>query len=478
MPRAAHRLPERTAVSHKTSPSDSKAWIRANCSISSFRAGSQPFQPFEYQDRLFADDSRQRIVLKSRQMGVSRAAACEALYIALNRPGSTVLFVSRSLQAASNLARYAWQSIQLAVREGRVPVPSKRSRTEIEWGNLDSRIVSLAASPDSARSYAATAVYLDEAAHLPYAEDIYQSLAPTVSTGGRMTLISTPNGRGNLFHRLWEEADDDWSRHRIHWSERPEYTAEWAAREKKRHSKRSWAEEYELSFEESGNAVFPEDAIQSCIGAASQTPQAPFVAGLDLGRYGDYTVLLVLDASGAIVNLTRFQHASWTVQMDRVVTALKPYPGVRVLCDATGVGDPIIEALQHLATPADRGTPAPFTVTPFVYTAESRGPLIDSLVLAIEHKSVHIPPSETILLSEMRSFRWDVTPGGHARPGHPSGGHDDCIQALALACRLLQTPVKPRPPLVCNLVAVGYTTPMRWGPDGFTGGREIIKFRE
>ena len=46
------------------------------------------------------------------------------------------------------------------------------------------------------------------------------------------------------------------------------------------------------------------------------------------------------------------------------------------------------------------------------------------------HMTVNIPPTGIILLSEMRPFRWDVTPGCHARPDQPAGGHDDWTPAL------------------------------------------------
>ena len=86
-------------------------WITSFCSIQSPGKPTGPIIPYPYQTTLWADTSRQRIVLKSRQMGMSRAVACEAAYIALTRPGSTVLLVSRGLIAARNLLRYVWQSI-------------------------------------------------------------------------------------------------------------------------------------------------------------------------------------------------------------------------------------------------------------------------------------------------------------------------------------------------------------------------------
>lgn len=38
-------------------------------------------------------------------------------------------------------------------------------------------------------------------------DTIWGAALPTLSTGGSATLLSTPNGVGNLFHRIWEEAE-------------------------------------------------------------------------------------------------------------------------------------------------------------------------------------------------------------------------------------------------------------------------------
>ena len=65
-----------------------------------------------------------------------------------------------------------------------------------------SRIKSIPANRSTGRGFTATDVYLDEFAYAEYAADIYQSISPTVAQGGRLTVGSTPNGVGNLFHEL------------------------------------------------------------------------------------------------------------------------------------------------------------------------------------------------------------------------------------------------------------------------------------
>lgn len=65
-----------------------------------------------------------------------------------------------------------------------------------------SRIKSIPANRSTGRGFAANRIYLDEFAYAEYADDIYQSVDPAVSQGGYITIGSTPNGIGNLFHQL------------------------------------------------------------------------------------------------------------------------------------------------------------------------------------------------------------------------------------------------------------------------------------
>jgi hypothetical protein len=202
-------------------------------------------------------------------------------------------------------------------------------------------------------------------------------------------------------------------------------------------------------------------------------PEAPYVAGLDLARYRDYTVLAILDQAGRLARLERFNQATWTLQVERVAGILQRYPDARVECDSTGAGDPVFELLQNKAASI---RPQPFFLFAFVYTSESRQKLLDDLSLAVEQHRIAVPDpgqdessagdrSKTpvgILLGEMRAFQWDDTSTGKQAPRHPPGGHDDCIQALALAWRsLLQGKAHPaHRPLA--LVATGRRAPQRW----------------
>ena len=78
------------------------------------------------------------------------------------------------------------------------------------------RVISVPASASTIQGYSASVV-LDEAAWMGNAEELWQALAPSITASSeyRISVLSTPRGKGGLFHRLWSEADPArWSRHK------------------------------------------------------------------------------------------------------------------------------------------------------------------------------------------------------------------------------------------------------------------------
>lgn len=93
---------------------------------------------------------------------------------------------------------------------------------------------------------------------------------------------------------------------------------------------------------------------------------------------------------------------------------------VPVMIDSTGVGDAIVEDLQRHFT-AMHG---------FKYTAQTKQQLMEALATAIHTKSISYP--EGIITDELGIFEYQYTSTG-VRYTAPSGFHDDCVNALALA---------------------------------------------
>jgi predicted phage terminase large subunit-like protein len=234
-------------------------WAKQHALIVTPGRGVEPFRPHPYQAALLEDDAPYRLVLKARQTGLSTTIALEALYYALHFPYDRTLLVSRNQELANLLIAYC----KVAVAGlGDAPRIVSETQSKLIFSN-GSEIVSLPANPATGRGYPASRVYLDEAAFMRDAELILQGIMPTLAPGGRLTVLSTPKGRANLFARLWAGLEGGaWSRHRIHWSDCPRYADDptWEARTRDAMTEQAFGEEYDCNFRTSSGAVVWERA--------------------------------------------------------------------------------------------------------------------------------------------------------------------------------------------------------------------------
>jgi hypothetical protein len=385
------------------------AWARENATIVLPTEGRQPFRPYEYQVRLLEDIAPRRLILKARQTGISNAVAIEALHKAITRPDSTELFVSRNQDAARGLITYCEHTLN-GLRS--MPQLVKENAGELVFAN-GSRIVSLPANPSTGRGIAATDVYLDEFAFTAYDALIYESIIGTISTGGSMTVLSTPNGRSNLFWRLWSGLEGGaWSRHQIHWSDCPRYDEAWAERTRASMTRQSFAQEYDLDFITSGDAVFDPDDLARCLVGWNPEPAGcdRIITAWDIGRRADHTVGISIGRRTEDRIIDPFSGSPRTVKLDvwhevAYDRLLVPYPVVQERIDArtkalkgttyvesNGIGDPVIE---NLTTRAE----------PFVTTAKTKVQAIQALQLLVQQGRFKLGSEQ--LARELGLYQWD-----------------------------------------------------------------------
>ncbi len=367
-------------------------WAKQYATIVLPTEGRQPFQPYKYQERLFEDCSPRRLVLKARQTGISNAVAIEALHKALTRPDSTELFVSRNQDAARVLITYCRHTMY-GLPE--LPTLIKSNEGELAFAN-GSRIVSLPANPSTGRGIAATDVYLDEFAFCAYDDLIYESILGTISTGGNMTILSTPNGRSNMFWRLWAGIEGGvWSRHSIHWSDCPRYDEAWAKQMQAGMTRQSFAQEYDLDFLVSGEAVFDPNDLALCKDGWNQSPVGceRYVTAWDIGRRQDHTVGQTWGLRGDIWHLVKYERFldPYPIIQQRIETRCKEFAGQHFV-ESNGVGDPVIENLH-------------VNVTPFQTGPKSKVQAIQALQLLIQQgRAKH---GEEQLDRELSLYQWD-----------------------------------------------------------------------
>jgi hypothetical protein len=142
------------------------------------------------------------IVLKARQIGFSTLAAVLSLWLTMFYRDRYIIMLSRTERDAKNLlakSKYAYRFLPDWMK---VRGPVVTSNQEMMSMSNESNITSLP-STSPARGESAFLIIGDELAFMPNADEAYASIEPAVDVGGRLILLSTANGEGNLFHKLW-----------------------------------------------------------------------------------------------------------------------------------------------------------------------------------------------------------------------------------------------------------------------------------
>lgn len=385
-----------------------REWAERAATIVHPARGRVPFVPYPYQaDFLESYGASRRIILKARQIGFSQVFALEALYAAIHERESTILLVSRSEDLAVNLLRYCYQAYG-----NLIAAPPLKKQNESEMGFVTgSRIKSIPANRTTGRGFAATRVYLDEFAYAEYADDIYQSVSPAISQGGSLTIGSTPNGSGNLFHSLYLTGAG-FERQSVPWHHCPAYYTDaeraagvapeqsaWYLQERPNYTAQAWAAEYECDFVGSGVAVFESASIdraeQGAIGDQDALPDHYYVNVADIGRRQDPTVINTIDTSVEPYQRVcheRIERAPYPIIQQRLEARAAAYPGILVV-ESNGIGDPVIENTNA-------------AIQPFVTSAKSKVQAIQSLQLLLEHgrfKAKWTPQERR----ELIGYQWD-----------------------------------------------------------------------
>jgi hypothetical protein len=210
--------------------------------------GSMNYHPWEYQKRLIENyhQNRYSISLMPRQTGKSTSAAGYLLWYAMFVPDSTILIAAHKYTGAQEImqrVRYAYENC---------PDHIKAGVTTYNKGSLDfengSRIVSATTTENTGRGMSITLLYLDEFAFVrpSIATEFWTAITPTLATGGKAIITSTPNSDEDQFALIWKGANkcedefgnktdvgvNGFKAYRAFWQEHPERDEEWAAKMK------------------------------------------------------------------------------------------------------------------------------------------------------------------------------------------------------------------------------------------------------
>ncbi|MDW8105427.1 MAG: terminase family protein, partial [Armatimonadota bacterium] len=389
--------------------------------------------PHPAQREWMLDTHPVKVAACGRRWGKTESLAVETAALALLYPGLRQVIVAPTLDQARILFERTLELLQAWAEATGGKIQSRLTpypRVYVHEGEITAR--SAYRQARSLRGRSAHRIVVDEAAYLTE-EVVPQVLMPMLADNeGQLVLLSTPFGRNHFWQWFLRGQEGDLCRSfRFPTSTNPRISAQFLQMQRQLLTERQFAIEYEAQFVDDAGAVFPQTVIEACIQHGltdAQPAAAPSVAGLDWGRYRDFTALVVLrEAEGRwqAVCVERLPQTGWQIQLERIVQRLSAW-GVRAACcDATGVGDPLVELLQERLGAKGIGT----RLEPIVFTASSKRSLVESLALAMEQGRLAIPPHPD-LLRELHAFTAIHTASGHVRLQAQGSEHDDLVTAL------------------------------------------------
>jgi hypothetical protein len=422
--------------------------------------------------------SRQNIVLKARQLGITTYVAARYFLQTITRPGTLTVQVAHSQESAEaifNIVQRFWENLPKAMLKGAL-VKSRSNVRQIVFPHLDSEYRVETADDNAGRGMTIHNLHCSEVSRWPRGGlETLASLRAAVVPEGEIVLESTPNGATGVFYGEWQKASETgYTQHFFPWwydesyrelvrkgavlpmtpEERELATqhglseGQIAWRRKQRMTLRDlaaqeYAEDPGSCFLVSGECVFDVAAIEEAGRLAGEgiiledngrltiwfPPQKGrrYILGVDTsggGSDGDYACAQVIERTMGMQCAELHGHFPPYELARRVADLGQRYEGGLVAVERNNHG---FGVLAHLNNLEYENLFEKDGQLGWLTSAASRPAMIENMaaVLMSEPELFHSPR----LLEECRTFvrRADGTAAA------ADGAHDDCVMAMAIA---------------------------------------------
>ena len=443
--------------------------------------GSMQFVPYDYQEEMLHayHDYRYTIAMLPRQMGKTTCAAAYLLWYCMFTPEAQVLIAAHKYTGAQDIMnrfRFAYENLPDFIRAG----VYSYNRNTIEYDN-GSRIQATTTTEDTGRGKSLSLIYCDEFAFVQppeKAREFWTALSPTLSTGGKAFVTSTPNSDEDQFAQIWTEANKKFDEYGnesevgtngfhpffAHWDRHPDRDEAWAQEEKAKIGDERFRREFDCEF-----LIFDETLINSVKLAAlegkepimsmGQTrwykkvdPKCTYLIALDpsLGTGGDYAAIQVFEMP-TMIQVAEWRHNLTPVQQQiRHLKSIIQYiyteqteggnrnPTIYYSCENNTIGEAALVVIQDigeenfqglfLSEPIRKGHVRRFRKG-FNTTHKTKISACSSFKNALERDKLQIFSKP--LISELKNF---VATG--VSYGAKRGEHDDLVSATLLIMRM------------------------------------------
>jgi len=442
--------------------------------------GSLRYQAYHYQTELLSSYHSHRfsVNMLGRQMGKTTTAVGYLLWYAMFVPSSTILIAAHKYTGAQEIMqrlRYAYEMCPDNIRAG----VTSYNKQSIEFEN-GSRIVAQTTTETTGRGMSVSLLYCDEFAYVEpnIAVEFWTSISPTLATGGKAIITSTPNSDEDQFAQIWNEANKRFNEYGDEtelgrngfypymsiWSQHPDRDEVWANTERSRVGVERFEREHECKF-----LIFDETLVNSIslsdlegrdpvmkMGQARWykkiNPNNTYIFSLDpsLGTGGDYAAIQVIEVP-TMEQVAEWHHNMTPIQNQiRILRDMIKY--VDNECSKAGVTSSIYYSIENnavgeaglvsiselgedsfpglfLSEPIKKGHVRRFRKG-FNTTHSAKISACAKLKQLIESRQIKL--YSKVLISELKTF---VASGITFKA--KTGQHDDLVSSLLLSIRMV-----------------------------------------
>ena len=434
------------------------------------------YKPFEYQVRLVDSyhNYRYSISLMPRQTGKSTTAAGYLLWYAMFVSDSTILVAAHKYTGSQEIMqriRYGYESVPDYIRAG----VTSYNKGSIDFDN-GSRIVSATTTENTGRGMSISLLYCDEFAFVRpgIAKEFWTSISPTLATGGKCIITSTPNSDEDQFALIWRQANkrtDEYGNEtelgvngfkafRSYWKEHPDRDEKWEAEQRAQLGEERFRREMDCEFIIYDETLINPIHLTEMAGIDPlqkqgqvrwySTPQkgSVYLVALDpsLGTGGDPSAIQVLELP-SMKQIAEWQHNRTPVQQQvKIMAEITKYLSEHTAVDTdvyysvenNTLGEAALVAIDEygeenikgifLSEPGKIGTSRRYRKG-FNTSNKSKLSACAKFKNLIETKKLHI--ASKALISELKTF---VASGsGYAAK---LGETDDLVMSMLLAVRM------------------------------------------
>ena len=360
--------------------------------------------PHINQQQILNADKRFVVVMCGRRFGKSELSQILIIKEALN--GGQVAYITPTYK----LAQVFFERLTKVL-----PFKNNIQKLKIYCPNEGSIEFFTGERLDNLRGRKFHLVIIDEAAFISDLEDGWNnSIRPTLTDfEGRAVFLSTPRGKNFFYSLFMKQGENDWQSFKFSTYDNPHINPREIDEARIQLPEVVFNQEYLADPAENSANPFGNAFIKRCIKPISAQPIVCY--GIDLAKSVDFTVIVGLDNNGNVAYFDRFQ-----LDWHNTKETIKRLPPAPIIVDSTGVGDPILEDLLREGV----------NIEGLKFTSQSKQQLMEGLASAIQQGRIGFP--EGVIVDELDVFEYQFTQTG-VRYSAPSGFHDDCVMALALA---------------------------------------------